>query len=127
MPAGDQRLPKNQRLLKRSQFLALKQGAGRKHTEHFLFLWRPNGLAHSRLGLTVTRRVAGAVGRNRVRRLLRETFRLSRAEIVPGLDLVVVAKNGSPGLTLADVQRELAQGGQAMRSRSGPARDRPPA
>ncbi len=120
MPAGDQRLPKHKRLLSRAQFLALRQGSGRKHTEHFIFLWRPNGLSQSRLGLTVTRRVAGAVGRNRVRRLLREAFRLSWEEIPPGLDMVAVAKTGAPGLAFADVRREVTEGARAMKARPQP-------
>lgn len=115
MPAEDHRLPKTRRLLVRSQFLALRQGAGRKHTEHFIFLWRPNGLAFSRLGLTVTKRVAGAVGRNRVRRLLREAFRLSGSGILPpGLDLVVVAKNGAGDLDYAQAQEQMAQACRAI-------------
>lgn len=109
MPAEDRRFPKTRRLLVRSQFLALRQGAGRKHTEHFIFLWRPNGLAFSRLGLTVTKRVAGSVGRNRVRRLLREAYRLSGSKILPpGLDLVVVAKNGAEALGYAQAEAQMA-------------------
>jgi ribonuclease P protein component len=121
MPAEDQRLPKTQRLLVRSQFLALRQGAGRKHTEHFIFLWRPNGLALSRLGLTVTKRVAGSVGRNRVRRLLREAYRLcGRALLPPGLDLVVVAKSGAPDLDFAQAQAQMVQACRAIAQRLAP-------
>jgi ribonuclease P protein component len=120
MPAEDLRLPKSRRLLVRSQFLALRQGAGRKHTEHFIFLWRPNGLAFSRLGLTVTRRVAGAVGRNRVRRLLREAYRLTGSMILPlGLDLVVVAKNGAQDLDYAQAQAQMIQACREIARRRG--------
>lgn len=61
----------------------------------FLFLWRPNGLAWSRLGLTVSRRVAGAVGRNLIKRRLREAFRLAGGRLPEGIDLVVVARPGA--------------------------------
>jgi ribonuclease P protein component len=109
MPAEDRGFPQTLRLLQRGQFLALRAGAGRKHTEHFIFLWRPNGLAFSRLGLTVTRRVAGSVGRNRVRRLMREAFRLRGKDILPpGLDLVVVAKNGAEALGYAQAEAQMA-------------------
>jgi ribonuclease P protein component len=53
-----------------------------------------NGLEHPRLGLSVSRKVGGAVERNRWKRLLREAFRLSRAELPGGLDLVVVPRAG---------------------------------
>ena len=48
-----------------------------------------NGLAHSRLGLSVSSKVGGAVVRNRWKRLIREAFRLSREQLPAGLDLIV--------------------------------------
>lgn len=108
MPAGDQRYSKIQRLLKRPQYLALGR-ARRVSTQHFLFLWQPNGLALTRLGITVTRKIASAVGRNRVKRLLREVFRRSGTVLPAGLDLVVVARRGAPELGLDQVTQEWQQ------------------
>jgi ribonuclease P protein component len=56
----------------------------------------PNGLPVTRLGLSVSRKVGGAVARNRVKRLVREAFRTSAAALPPGLDLVVVARPHEP-------------------------------
>lgn len=53
---------------------------------------RPNGLTHPRLGISIGRRAGGAVVRNRLKRLLREAFRMEQHAIGAGLDLVVVVR-----------------------------------
>lgn len=68
----------------------------------------PNPDAPSRLGVTVTRKVGSAVRRNRVKRLVREAFRLDPELVPAGIDLVVIAKDGAPTLALRDVQAEWA-------------------
>ena len=54
----------------------------------------PNGLAWSRLAISVSKRLGPAVKRNRIRRRLRETFRREKANLPKGLDLVCVAREG---------------------------------
>jgi ribonuclease P protein component len=51
-----------------------------------------NGLPYLRLGLSVSRKVGTAPQRNRLRRLYREAFRLTRSEMPGGLDLVVIPR-----------------------------------
>jgi len=53
---------------------------------------RPNGLSHCRLGLSVSKRIGNAVVRNRVRRLLREVFRLSKPRVAAGYDFVLIPR-----------------------------------
>jgi len=56
----------------------------------------PNGLPYSRLGLSVSRKVGGAVVRNRWKRLIRESFRLSRQALPEGIDFVVIPRPQPP-------------------------------
>ena len=55
-----------------------------------------NGLPHPRLGLSVSRKVGNAVARNRWKRLIREAFRLTRAGLPNGIDLVVIPRQTEP-------------------------------
>lgn len=75
----------------------------------------PNDLPSSRFGFSVSRRVGGAVVRNRVRRRLREILRLRLSTIAPGWDVVLIAR---PPIAQAEyrqmenaVERVIAQAG----------------
>jgi ribonuclease P protein component len=101
---------KSLRLRKRPEFLRLQQqgGARRAITPHFVLLVAaqvgPEGPA--RLGVVVTRKLGGAVERNRIKRVCRECFRLSPGAFAHGVDLVVIARPGAHMLGLADVRAE---------------------
>jgi ribonuclease P protein component len=69
----------------------------------------PNGLNHARLGLSVSRKVGGAVVRNRWKRLIREAFRLGHPDFPKGLDLVVIPRRGGEEPKLANLLPSLAQ------------------
>lgn len=71
-----------------------------------------------RLGITVSRRVGGAVVRNRVKRLVREVFRRHRDGIPRG-DSVVIARTGAGGLSYGGASEELLRlWSRAVESRS---------
>ena len=66
----------------------------------------PNGLPYLRLGLSVSRKVGPATHRNRLRRLYREAFRLTRHEMATGLDLVLIPR-GPAEPALEELKRSL--------------------
>lgn len=64
-------------------------------------------LPPTRLGVTVTRKVGGAVVRNRIKRLVREAFRKERHRFEDGYDMVWVAKREAAGVTYAGVVADM--------------------
>ncbi len=74
-----------------------------------------NGLEHLRLGISVSRKkVRAASDRNRLKRLIREAFRLIKADLPSGIDLVVVPRALDPSFarvrqSLADLSGKLAR------------------
>lgn len=62
----------------------------------------------ARLGITASRKVGGAVIRNRIKRLVREFFRQYRHRIVPARDVLVIVRPGTAAWRYADVARDLA-------------------
>jgi len=65
--------------------------------------------APSRIGIVVTKKVGNAIVRNRVKRLCRECFRLWPDFAPPGIDLVVIAREGAGELALKTVQDEWSR------------------
>ncbi len=84
-------LPRALRITKRGDFaLAYSQGS-RARGSILVVVARPNGLPHPRLGLSVGRAIwRTAVGRNRVKRIFREAFRLEQGALPAGFDLVLI-------------------------------------
>jgi ribonuclease P protein component len=95
------------RVRKQAEFQRIQASGKRVTTKHFILLVAAQPVPGvARLGLVVSRRVGGAVVRNRIKRLCRECFRLSRALLPDGVDLVVIPKRGAESMKLHEVQAE---------------------
>jgi ribonuclease P protein component len=107
MGSGTYSFPKERHLRKSIDFQRVRQGGRRRHTPSFIVvtLHRSNSL--TRLGLTVSRKVGGAVQRNRVKRLIREFFRNHINGLPVGVDISIIAKVGAADLSYVRVCEEL--------------------
>ncbi len=113
------------RLKLRRDFLRVSGGEHKVHSARFLFLVLARGDEEpARLGITVTRKVANAVGRNRIKRVLREVFRRNRVLFPAGCDVVVIAKDRAPGLSYQDTQAEIETTSKSL-LRAGKSAPRP--
>ena len=101
-------LPKSRHLRLPAEFAAVYEGRVRESRGPLTVYAKPNELRHPRLGMSVSRKVGTAVRRNRIRRLLREAFRLMQHDLPSGYDLVVVVVRPHEPLMLAEYQKMLA-------------------
>jgi len=69
--------------------------------------FRKNGRTENRLGITVSTKLGKAVVRNRVRRRLREIYRLNEARFLPGYDIVAVARFRSVGASYKELEADF--------------------
>ena len=93
--AGGARFSRRARLTGRQAFTGVFARPVKSSDRYFTVLARPSDLPHPRLGLAISRKVAkSAVARNRIKRIVRESFRRHQREL-GGLDCVVLGRAGS--------------------------------
>lgn len=102
---GGESLRPPDRIRKRREYKIVYDRGRRIPSNSFVLFVMRNDLDRPRLGITVTRRLGGAVRRNRAKRLVREIFRRHKA----GLSKVDIVVNGRPGLPEADYRRLEAE------------------
>ena len=118
-PALDQSFPRSCRLRSRREFVEVYERGLRVGSSSFSVFGLLNGLGYCRLGLAVSRKVGGAVKRNRVKRLLREVFRLHRARLEPAMDLVINARPSIAERSLRQLEAEFLRSFAGLARKSG--------
>jgi ribonuclease P protein component len=100
-----ERLPRAARVRLRSDYLAIQNKGRRLSGTHLMVFARAGS---GRMGITVSRKVGGAVVRNRVKRWIRECYRRRRPEFPAEVDFVVVARPAASDPGHAGICRELS-------------------
>ena len=98
---------KADRILNRHEFIALSKTGRRIHSEHFIAVFAPNQHVRSRIGITVTKKVGPAVKRNRIKRIVREYFRLNRHNLAGNWDINLIAKRQRVDFSAEQAYRSL--------------------
>ncbi len=101
------RFSREERLLKRREFVELSQKGKKIQNYHFLALYKRNDKNRSRLGITVTKKVGNAATRNKIKRYCREFFRLNKDCISENIDINIIAKAKATYLDGKETFRKL--------------------
>jgi len=98
---------RNYRLSRPADFDRLFRDNHRSGDAYFTVLYRPNGLGYSRLGLAIAKKtVRRAVARNRLKRVVRESFRIARRQL-NSLDIVIMARHKAEATANAELFTSL--------------------
>lgn len=108
--AGDERLPPEQKLRRRADYLRCYRTGRRVHGALATLHLVPNQLGHPRIGITASRKVGRAVVRQRLKRRVREIYRRwSQRSELPPVDVVVHLKPAAAEASFPALRRELVR------------------
>jgi ribonuclease P protein component len=99
--------PKDFRLLKRVDFLPKKERIRKITTRNFTLICSENRESGPRIGIVASKKVGNAATRNRIKRLIREFFRLNRERIPRREDIVVIVRPRAQVGRYTSIEEEL--------------------
>lgn len=104
-----QGFPRGCRLHLKNDFKSIIHDGKRMQGPGLVLWWKPAplGTTDRRMGLVVSKKLGSAVVRNRIKRLLREAFRLNRERLVSGVDYIVSPRNSETLATLNMAENAL--------------------
>ena len=105
----EQSYRKPERVTNRSRFKAIYDQGVWRSSKYFTTVTCVNAQGVKRLGITVTKKTGNAVKRNKVKRLIREFFRLNKGLFPDKHDVVIMAKRNMPPLTYRQACDELTE------------------
>jgi ribonuclease P protein component len=104
---GENGLGPERRLKRRRDFLRLQGRGDRRYGRRFIYYFRGSPTGETRIGITVSKKVGGAVTRNRIKRWVREVFRHHPEVFERPVDLVLIAKRDVDDFSFAHIEEEF--------------------
>ncbi|WP_456431643.1 ribonuclease P protein component [Thermosulfuriphilus sp.] len=104
-----ERLSREERLCRRQDYLRVYRQGVRLYLPYLTIIVAPNRVGITRLGISVSREIKGAVKRNRTKRLLREFFRRHKSLFPKGHDVVFIARGDLWKRKFEDLERGLKE------------------
>ncbi|MCR5509117.1 MAG: ribonuclease P protein component [Lachnospiraceae bacterium] len=94
--------------LKKNEDFRTVYSKGRSRADRYFVLYvLENGTDYNRLGISVSKKTGNSVVRHRIKRLVKESYRLHEKMFNSGLDIVVIARSGAAGLNYNNVETAL--------------------
>lgn len=91
-------------------------GQGRSKADHTIIVYAlANGLSKNRLGITVSKKIGNSVVRSRVKRIIKEAYRLHEAEFSEGWDIVIIARKSAVDKKSTHMEKSLMDAGEKLR------------
>lgn len=101
-------MKKAYRIKKNTEFqLVFKHGKSVANRQFVIYILKKNDQQHFRIGLSVSKKIGNAVVRNRVKRLIRETFKELKDELPVQYDFVVIARKPTADMNFHQVKSSL--------------------
>ena len=100
-------LAKEQHLRRKKEIERVFAESGSSADGHLVVRAVSNDLGYSRIVVSVSKKFGNSPQRNRIRRIVKEAFRLSKHDLPEGLDFAVLPRRGSQALSLEEARRSL--------------------
>ncbi|HOK39939.1 MAG TPA: ribonuclease P protein component [bacterium] len=98
---------KYEHLKRQKDFEKVFRNGSKKISDKFIIYYIKNNLPYSRIGISIKRKIGKAVKRNRIRRLIREYFRLNKHRFIDRFDFLFVVRENFDLFNYVEVSNEL--------------------
>lgn len=101
------KMKKVYKLTKNSEFKKVYSSGKSLADKYLVVYFLKNGMSHNRIGISVSKKLGKSVKRNRIKRLIREAYRLNQEKLSGGCDIVIIPRAGAVGSDFSVIEGSL--------------------